>query len=109
MDKKRVRISKLSVAFQTPKMNDALLNELRTLLNVLGECLTSFRKDFNSLDCNSSQSVIASIVFKLEKAAECANSILKICKSLKKESIPCLPCLSGSVDNQSSKKQEPPS
>ena len=89
-------------------MNDVLLNELRRLLAILGECLISFRNDFNNLDCNSSQNVIASIVFKLEKAAECAKSILKICKSLKKESIPCIPCLSSSVDDQTSKKQEPP-
>ena len=96
-----------SVSSQTPKMNDAILTELKDLLTILGQCLVSFRADFNTLDCNSSQSIMTSIVFKLEKMAECAKSIKKICKSLKKENIPCLPCLTSSVDNQPSEDQEP--
>ena len=97
-----------SVLSQTPKMNDAVLTELKELLTVLGQCLVSFRTDFSTLDCNSSQAIMTSIVFKLEKMAECAKSIKKICKSLKKENIPCLPCLTSSVDNQPSENQEPP-
>ena len=98
----------LSVLSQTPKMNDAVLTELKNLLTILGQCLVSFRADFNTLDCKSSPAIMTSIVFKLEKMAECAKSIKKICKSMKKENIPCLPCLTPSVDNQSSESQEPP-
>ena len=99
--------SKPSVFTQTPKMNDTAMTELKELFNILGACLTSFRADFNTLDCKSSQAVMASIVFKLEKMAECAKSIKKICKSVKKENIPCLPCLTSSVDNQPSEDPDP--
>ena len=95
------------VSVQAPKMNDTVLTELKELLIILGKCLTSFHNDFNTLDCNSSHAVMTSIVFKLEKMVECAKSIKRICKSLKKENIPCLPCLTSTVDNQPSKDQEP--
>ena len=88
-------------------MNEAVLTELKTLLAILSQCLTSFRADFNTLDCNSSQAVMSSLIFKLEKMSECAKSIQKVCKSLKKESIPCLPCIQPSVDEKPSKDQEP--
>ena len=87
-------------------MNDEVLTQLKELLTILSQCMMSFRADCNTLDCNSSQAVMASLVFKLEKMTECAKSIKKICKSLKKENIPCLPCLSSSVDTQSSAGQE---
>ena len=99
--------SKPSVSTQTPKMNDAALTELKELFNILGTRLTSFHADFNTLDCKSSQAVMASIIFKLEKMAECAKSIKKLCKSLKKENIPCLPCLTPSVENQPPEDQDP--
>ena len=88
-------------------MNDAVLTELKELLIILGKCLTSFHADFNTLDCKSSQAVMMSIVFKLQKMVECAKSIRRICKSLKKENIHCFPCLTTSVDSQPSKDQEP--
>ena len=90
-------------------MNDIVLAQLRELLAILSQCLASFRANFNNLDCNSSQAVMTSIVFKLEKMTECAESIRKICKSLKKENIPCLPCLGASVDDQPLDHQEPKS
>ena len=87
-------------------MNEAAVKEVKALLNILTECLASFREDFKSLDCNSSQAVIKSILFKLEKTIQCAKSILKICKSLKKESIPCIGCFSTSVDDKPSKQPD---
>ena len=90
-------------------MNDIVLTQLRELLTVLSQCLASFHADFNNLDCKSLQAIMTSIVFKLEKMAEYAESIRKICKSLKKENIPCLPCLNPSVDNQPPDSQEPKS
>ena len=98
---------KPSVPSKTPKMNEAILTELKNLLTILSQCLTSFRADFNTLDCNSSQTVMTSLIFKLEKLSECAKTIQKICKSLKKETIPCLPCVQPSVDEELPKEQEP--
>ena len=89
-------------------MNETIATELRSLLSILNQCLVSFRADLNTLDCNSSQTVMTCLIFKLEKMSECAKSIHKISKSLKKESIPCLPCVQSSVDEQPSKDQEPP-
>ena len=103
----RAGVLNSSVTLHPSMMNDALMNELRTLLSVLGECVSSFRNDCSTLDCNSSHAIIVAVVFKLEKAVECAKSILKICKSLKKESIPCLPCLNGPVDNQPQRERDP--
>ena len=87
-------------------MDDVVVIELKKLLTTLSQCLTSFCNDFNTLDSNSPKSIMTSIVFKLEKMVECAKSILKICKSLKKESTLCLPCVTKSVDEQPSKHQD---
>ena len=98
----------LSVNLQPPKMNESVVIELKKLLTILNQCLTSFFDDFKTLDRNSPKSIMASIAFKLEKMAECARSILKISKALKKESILCLPCVTKSVDEQLPKCQDHP-
>ena len=87
-------------------MNDIVLNQLRELLTILGQYLANFQDDFSNLDCNSSQAIMTSIITQLEKMSECAKSIKKICKSLKKESIPCLTCLNPSVDDQPANDKE---
>ena len=95
-----------SVIVKASKMNDTVLNQLRELMTILGQYLANFRTDFSTLDCNSSQAIMTSIITQLEKMSECAKSIKKICKSLKKESIPCLTCLNPSVDDQPADDQE---
>ena len=88
-------------------MNQTILIEIKALMSILGECLASFRSDFSNIDCKSSNALasklIPSLIFKLEKIVECAKSINKICKSLKKDDIPCLPCLKGAVTKEPSK------
>ena len=92
-------------------MNDAIVTELRVLLAILTQCLGSFRDDFNKINCNKpdtlAANLIPSLVFKLEKIAQCAKSIQKIVQSLKKNNVPCLPCFttatSSSVEERPSK------
>ena len=77
-------------------MKDAVLNELKTLVTILGQCMKSFCEDLKTADCRSpalaSKTLIPSIIFKLEKLIECARAIQRICKSLREDSTLCLPC-----------------
>ena len=76
-------------------MNESVLTELRLLASLLGQCLLSFREDFNTVDCKKpdTAAIIPSLVFKLEKLTQCAKSIQRLIKSLKEEDLPCLSCL----------------
>ena len=91
-------------------MNDAIVTELRLLLAILTQCLGSFGDDFNKIDCKKpdthAANLILSLVFKLEKIAQCAKSIQKIIQSLRKNNLPCLPCFTtttSSVEEEPSK------
>ena len=88
-------------------MKDAVLNELKTLVTILGQCIKSFCEDLKTTDCHSpalaSKTLIPSIIFKLEKLIECARAIQRICKSLRKDSTLCLPCRKKSSDSVESK------
>ena len=82
-------------------MHDAILTELKTLLTILAQCLASFQTDCSEAQPsqNLTEKIIASIIFKIQKLAECARAIQKICKSLKKENLACLPCLQSSQES----------
>ena len=97
---------KLPAVSRTPKMKDIVLTELKLILINLGQCFTSLREDFKKLKGSSPQNVISSITFKLDKLTKCAQSIQKICKNLKKESISFLPCLTSPVDEKPSKNPD---
>ena len=89
-------------------MNDAIVKELSHLFSILTQCVGSFREDFNKINCKKPDTVvpdlIPSLVFKLQKIAECARSLQKIAQSLKKSQFQCLPCLT----NSSVDKKSPP-
>ena len=88
-------MDKASVDCQLSAM-DVLNTELKKILKVFGECSASVCNDIKNLDCTSPQKVsthlLPSLLFKLKKLQECVIALHKICKSLRKESIKCLPC-----------------
>ena len=82
-------------------MNEALLNEFKSLLKIFTECGASISDDMKTLDCTSpktvSDTLLPSLAFKVKKLQECVATIHKICKSLKKEDLKCLPCCKSSL------------
>ena len=91
-----------------PSNPPTIVTELRLLLTILTQCLGSFRDDFKKIDCKKPDSLttdlIPSLVFKLEKIAQCAKSIQKIIQSAKKNNFQCLPCFTpSSVEEKPSK------
>ena len=77
-------------------MNDTMKNELHELLQHFNELGESIRNDFQTLDCKSASTIsndlLPSLTFKVKKLQEIVVSIHKICKSVKKEDLKCLPC-----------------
>ena len=81
-----------------------VLREINSLLRIFAECGNSVCKDIKNLDCTSPQKVsshlLPSLLFKIKKLKECFVVIHKICKSVKKEDIKCLPCCKSSKRSQ---------
>ena len=104
MNSNCLKISQL-INVRPRKMNPEILNEVKVLLTILGQCVSSFQADFANLDCKSPSAttlLLSSVIFKLQKIVECAKSIQRICKSLNRDDVKCLPCLT-SVDENHSK------
>ena len=69
-------------------MTDTIATELKLLLSLLGQCLTSCCEDLNKIDCKSpaaASTLIPYIIEKLKRLAEIERSIQKICRSLREE------------------------
>ena len=68
-------------------MTDTIARELKQLLSLLGQLLTSCCWELNQIDCKSPAAVpstlIPCIIDKLKKVVEIGGSIQKICRSLK--------------------------
>ena len=68
-------------------MPDAIATELKFLLSLLGQCLTSCCEDLNKVDCKSTAAVPATliphIIEKLKRLVTIGRSIQKICHSLR--------------------------
>ena len=82
-------------------MNESVLTELRVLMSLLGQCLASFREDINTIDCKKpdvTKALVPSLIFKLEKLTQCAESIQRLIKSLRREDLTCLTCLPSRKD-----------
>ena len=85
-------------------MNESVLNELRLFANLLAQCLVSFKEDFKSIDCKKpdvASALVPSLISKLDLLAQCAKSIQRLVQSLKKEDLPCLPCIRKNVSSKS--------
>ena len=78
------------------KSKEDIFSELKSLLAILGHCITSFRDDFQNIDCTNEKNLhselIQTIVYKIEKMVECAKSLRRLCQLLKGQQI-CPSCL----------------
>ena len=83
-------------------MSNNIADELKALLNILKQCISSFQKDVNALHQSNGQEIISSLIFKLSKLSECAKTIQKLLKKMRKDEVKCFSCLKGSVTNQDS-------
>ena len=86
----------MTVGDQLPDMNDFALKEIKALFGIFSECGKSICNDIKTLDCTSPKQIsthlIPSLGFKIKKLQECVVALHKLCKSLRKEDIKCLPC-----------------
>ena len=76
-------------------MREATLNQLKILVTILGQCLISLHSDFKNIDCASdlAKQVIPIIIDKLKRLVEIAGYVKRLCTSVKREEVSCLPCL----------------
>ena len=89
----------LSVLKLTAFMLEAILIQLKILISILGQCLMSLHSDFMKFDCKSdiAKQLFSIIIEKLHKLVEIAASVKKLCSTVKKEDLNCLPCFGAST------------
>ena len=75
-------------------MREVTISQLKTLITTLGQCLMSIHGDLKNIDCKGDllKQVIPIIIDKLHKLVEVAGSVKKLCTTVKREDISCLPC-----------------
>ena len=80
-------------------MREVTIKELKILITTLGQCLMAIHADFKNIDCKGDliKQVIPIIVDKIHKLVEIARSVKKLCTTVKKEDINCLPCFGSSA------------
>ena len=84
-------------------MSNNIADELKALLNILKQCISSFQKDVNALHQSNGQEIISSLIFKLSKLSECAKTIQKLLKKMRKDEVKCFSCIKGAVSDQHSR------
>ena len=88
-------------------MSNDMGGELKNLLNILKQCVSSCHQDLNVLQQSAGQElserIIASLIFKISKLSECAKTVQKLLKRMKKDEVKCFSCIKGSVSDQHSR------
>ena len=91
-------------------MNKGVIEDLKALLYILKQCVSSFQTDLSVLqNCQgveANNKIVSGLVFKISKLSECAKKIQKLLKGVKEGDINCFSCLkptNSSLPNQNSK------